>query len=125
MSLGTVLIRKEVEAKHRAIQDKKERVKNALASNRWGSFFIPTDPLKKFSCRLLDTDVKRDALALAKAGQWDDAGPERVIAQGGAGGGTLANSQVGLYWSLLFQLTSISIPRTMSIVGLVWRTRRS
>ena len=34
MSLGTVLIRKEVEAKHRAIQDKKERVKNALASNR-------------------------------------------------------------------------------------------
>ena len=50
----------------------------------------------KFSCRLLDTDVKRDALELAKAGQWDDAGPERVIAQGGAGGGTLANSQVGL-----------------------------
>jgi len=70
------LYRKEVEAKHRAIQDKKERVKSALASNR-----------------LLDTDVKRDALALAKAGQWDDAGPERVIAQGGAGGGTLANSQ--------------------------------
>ena len=40
--------------------------------------------------------MKRDALELAKAGQWDDAGPERVIAQGGAGGGTLANSQVGL-----------------------------
>jgi len=70
------LYRKEVEAKHRAVQDKKERVRNALASNR-----------------LLDTDVKRDALELAKAGQWDDAGPEQAIAQGGAGGGTLANSQ--------------------------------
>ena len=44
--------------------------------------------------RLLDTDVKRDALELAKAGLWDDAGPEQAIAQGGAGGGTLANSQV-------------------------------
>ena len=47
--------------------------------------------------RLLDTDVKRDALELAKAGQWDDAGPEQAIAQGGAGGGTLANSQVSFY----------------------------
>ena len=46
--------------------------------------------------RLLDTDVKRDALELAKAGLWDDAGPEQAIAQGGAGGGTLANSQVSL-----------------------------
>ena len=45
--------------------------------------------------RLLDTDVKRDALELAKAGLWDDAGPEQAIAQAGAGGGTLANSQVG------------------------------
>ena len=125
MSLGAILIRKEVEAKHRAIQDKKERVKNALASNRLKTFFILTNFFKKFSYRLLDTDVKRDALALAKAGQWDDAGPERVIAQGGAGGGTLANSQVGMLLSLLFQLTSLSIPRMMSIVGLVWRTRRS
>ena len=47
--------------------------------------------------RLLDTDVKRDALELAKAGQWDDAGPDQAIAQGGAGGGTLANSQVSFY----------------------------
>ena len=30
----TFLFRKEVEAKHRAVQDKKERVRNALASNR-------------------------------------------------------------------------------------------
>ena len=34
LPLGIILIRKEVEAKHRAIQDKKDRVKNALASNR-------------------------------------------------------------------------------------------
>ena len=26
-------------------------------------------------------------------GAWDDAGPEAAVAQGGAGGGTLANSQ--------------------------------
>ena len=72
------LYRKEVESKHRAIQDKKDRVKNALSSNR-----------------LLDTDVKRDALQLAKSGAWDDAGPELALAQGGLGGGTLASSQVG------------------------------
>ena len=40
--------------------------------------------------------MKRDALELAKAGLWDDAGPEQAIAQGGAGGGTLANSQVSV-----------------------------
>ena len=38
-----------MEDKHRAIQDKKDRVKLALASNK-----------------LLDTDVKRDALELAR-----------------------------------------------------------
>ena len=43
------LYRKAVEDKHRAIQDKKDRVKAALASNK-----------------LLDTDVKRDALELAR-----------------------------------------------------------
>lgn len=43
------LYRKAVEDKHRAIQDKKDRVKTALASNK-----------------LLDTDVKRDALELAR-----------------------------------------------------------
>ena len=43
------LYRKAVEDKHRAIQDKKDRVKVALASNK-----------------LLDTDVKRDALELAR-----------------------------------------------------------
>ena len=43
------LYRKAVEDRHRTIQDKKDRVKNALASNK-----------------LLDTDVKRDALELMR-----------------------------------------------------------
>ena len=43
------LYRKAVEDRHRSIQDKKDRVKSALASNK-----------------LLDTDVKRDALELAR-----------------------------------------------------------
>ena len=32
-------------------------------------------------------------------GAWDDAGPELALAQGGAGGGTLANSQDDEYRS--------------------------
>jgi len=70
------LYRKAVEDRHRTIQDKKDRVKAALSSNR-----------------LLDTDIKRDALELAKSGAWDDAGPELALAEGGAGGGTIASSQ--------------------------------
>ena len=70
------MYRKAVEDRHRSIQDKKDRVKAALASNK-----------------LLDTDVKRDALELAKSGAWDDAGPELALALGGAGGGTIASSQ--------------------------------
>jgi len=70
------LYRKAVEDRHRATQDKKDRVKTALASNR-----------------LLDTDVKRDALELARSGAWDDAGPELALAQAGPGGGTIASSQ--------------------------------
>ena len=62
------LYRKAVEDRHRSIQDKKDRVKNALSSNK-----------------LLDTDVKRDALELAKSGAWDDAGPELALALGGSG----------------------------------------
>ena len=76
------LYRKAVEDRHRTIQDKKDRVKNALASNK-----------------LLDTDVKRDALELAKSGAWDDAGPDLALAMGGSGGGTLANSQDDEYRS--------------------------
>ena len=34
------MFRKEVEAKHRAVQDKKERVRNALASNRWTNHLL-------------------------------------------------------------------------------------
>ena len=72
--------------------------------------------------RLLDTDVKRDALELAKAGLWDDAGPEQAIAQGGAGGGTLANSQVGTNNNLVIAFFN---SRTMSTGGQAWRTQRS
>ena len=84
--------------------------------------------------RLLDTDVKRDALELAKAGLWDDAGPEQAIAQGGAGGGTLANSQVskiltGLEIIIQFVCKRIIFAicncRMMSIGGQAWRIQRS
>ena len=85
------LYRKAVEDRHRTIQDKKDRVKNALASNK-----------------LLDTDVKRDALELAKSGAWDDAGPDLALAMGGSGGGTLANSQDDEYRSVLIFTTSHS-----------------
>ena len=72
--------------------------------------------------RLLDTDVKRDALELAKAGLWDDAGPEQAVAQGGAGGGTLANSQVSAGNVSCFAIFN---SRMTSIGGQAWRTRRS
>ena len=32
-------------------------------------------------------------ITLYRMGAWDDAGPELAVQQGGAGGGTLANSQ--------------------------------
>lgn len=70
------LYRKSVEDKSRTIQQKKDRVKLALASNN-----------------LIDTDLKRTALELQKSGAWDDLGPEAALAAGGAGGGTLASSQ--------------------------------
>lgn len=70
------LYRKSVEEKHRKIQDKKDRVKQALDENR-----------------LIDTGLRRDALELQRMGAWDDEGPEMALAQGGAGGGTISNSQ--------------------------------
>ena len=73
--------------------------------------------------RLLDTDVKRDALELAKAGLWDDAGPEQAIAQGSAGGGTLANSQVSIR-NVSWERTIFN-SRMTSIDGQAWRTQRS
>ena len=78
--------------------------------------------------------MKRDALELAKAGLWDDAGPEQAIAQGGAGGGTLANSQVSkiltgleiiiqfVYKRIFFAICN---SRMMSIGGQAWRIQRS
>jgi len=70
------LYRKSVESKHRKIQDKKDRVRRAVEENR-----------------LIDTDLRRDALELQRMGAWDDEGPERALAEGGTGGGTIANSQ--------------------------------
>jgi len=69
------LYRKAVEDRHRTIQEKKERVKAALAENS-----------------LLPTHLKREALELARKGQWDDQGPERAVSELGAGGGALASS---------------------------------
>ena len=38
--------------------------------------------------RLIDGDLRRDALALQKSGDWDDAGPQLAEASGGISGGT-------------------------------------
>jgi len=65
------LYRKGVEERQRAIQDKKDRLKRALDENR-----------------LIDGDLRRDALALQKSGDWDDAGPQLAAASGTATGGT-------------------------------------
>ena len=47
--------------------------------------------------RLIDGDLRRDALALQRSGDWDDAGPQLAAAIGGdTGGATTANSQVFL-----------------------------
>lgn len=71
------LFRKGVEERHRAIQDKKDRLKRALDENR-----------------LIDGDLRRDALALQKSGDWDDSGPQLAEAMGTENGGaSTANSQ--------------------------------
>ena len=38
--------------------------------------------------RLIDGDLRRDALALQKSGDWDDAGPQAAEIAGGFSGGT-------------------------------------
>ena len=44
--------------------------------------------------RLIDGDLRRDALALQKSGDWDDSGPQLAEAMGTDTGGTsAANSQ--------------------------------
>jgi len=71
------LYRKGVEERQRAIQDKKDRLKKALDENR-----------------LIDGDLRRDALSLQKSGDWDDQGPQAADAIGAESGGTSAmNSQ--------------------------------
>ena len=50
--------------------------------------------MQKFKCikivenRLIDGDLRRDALALQKAGDWDDQGPQAAEAIGSGAGGT-------------------------------------
>jgi hypothetical protein len=45
--------------------------------------------------RLIDGDLRRDALALQKSGDWDDNGPQLAEAMGTENGGaSTANSQV-------------------------------
>jgi U3 small nucleolar ribonucleoprotein protein IMP4 len=71
------LYRKGVEERQRAIQDKKDRLKKALDENR-----------------LIDGDLRRDALSLQKSGDWDDQGPQAADAIGAESGGTSSmNSQ--------------------------------
>lgn len=71
------LYRKGVEERQRAIQDKKDRLKRALDENR-----------------LIDGDLRRDALDLQRSGAWDDAGPQAAQAIGSESGGTATvNSQ--------------------------------
>jgi hypothetical protein len=48
--------------------------------------------------RLIDGDLRRDALALQKSGDWDDKGPQMAEAIGTENGGAAtANSQVRHY----------------------------
>jgi len=70
------LYRKGVEERQRAIQDKKDRLKRALDENR-----------------LIDGDLRRDALQLQKSGDWDDAGPALAEAAGAGTGGVALGSQ--------------------------------
>ena len=69
------MYRKGVEEREKAIQDKKDRLKRALDENR-----------------LIDGDLRRDALALQKSGDWDDAGPQKAEEFGAESGGTAAKS---------------------------------
>ena len=59
-----------MEERERAIQDKKDRLKRALDNNT-----------------VLDGDLRRDAIELAKKAKWDDEGPQKAEAEGDGGGG--------------------------------------
>uniref|UniRef100_A0A8D8BNW4 U3 small nucleolar ribonucleoprotein protein IMP4 n=2 Tax=Culex pipiens TaxID=7175 RepID=A0A8D8BNW4_CULPI len=71
------LFRKATEGKHKALQDKKSKIKKALEDH------TP-----------IHGDLKRDALKLQDKLKWDDAGPQRAAEIGGiSGGANTANSQ--------------------------------
>ena len=98
------LYRKAVEDRHRTIQDKKDRVKSALASNK-----------------LLDTDVKRDALELARF-SWVEFESLVILLEGLASGMTRDLRQLWLWVELEGGLWPAV--KTMSTGGAVWRILR-
>ena len=67
-----------MEERERAIQDKKDRLKRALDNNT-----------------VLDGDLRRDAIELAKKAKWDDEGPQRAEAEGDGGGGVATRDSQG------------------------------
>lgn len=69
------VFRKGVEERHRVIQDKKDRLKRALDENR-----------------LIDGDLRRDAVSLAQSSKWDDAAPALAESFGAEGGGASATA---------------------------------
>jgi len=71
------LYRKQVESKQKALQDKKDRLKQSLEEN------TP-----------IHTDLRRDAVQLEKKLKFQDEGPKKATALGGMSGGAgTANSQ--------------------------------
>ncbi|XP_045480035.1 U3 small nucleolar ribonucleoprotein protein IMP4 [Harmonia axyridis] len=70
------LYRKSVEEKQRAIQKKKDLVKNSIANNS-----------------TIHGDLQSKALYYSRKTEYDDAGPERLLQIGGESGGALSNSQ--------------------------------
>ncbi|XP_043221994.1 U3 small nucleolar ribonucleoprotein protein IMP4-like [Amphibalanus amphitrite] len=70
------LYRKSIEEKQRTTQDKKDRLKAALAENR-----------------PLETDLRYEGLRLHEQGEWDDAGP-RLATEAGTEQGGASSSHV-------------------------------
>jgi len=90
------LYRKGVEERQRAIQDKKDRLKRALDENR-----------------LIDGDLRRDALALQKSGDWDDAGPALAAASGTATGGTALTTSEDVSQDDEYRWAGVENPKVM------------
>ncbi len=91
------LYRKGVEERERIIQDKKDRLKRAVEGQikktkmLWeikvlNVLIIPIEN------RLIDGDLRRDAISLAKSAKWDDEGPKAAEALGSGSGGVSAHS---------------------------------